>query len=573
MSYFWRLAPALEPEFQNQFPELKPIVLQLLLNRGLTSQQQIDEFLNPDYGTDLHDPFLFVDMEKVVTRILTAIEKRQKIVVYGDYDADGVCATAILASTLKALGADIEIYIPFRETEGYGLNLEAAKSLIEQGTKVLVTVDCGISNFAEVEALTKAGVEVIVTDHHQEPIKLPQAFAIINQNTSRDTYPYKNLAGSGVAFKVAQGLLARHNNFKVKTLPLGWEKWLLDLVAIGTIADMMLILGENRTLVNYGLVVLQKTKRLGLQELMNVANTDLSKIDDRTVGFQIAPRLNAAGRLEHANTAYELLVTEDREEAKRLAQAINTTNQQRQQLTETITQEANQLLGAPGDRKLLAVVGEGWPTGVVGLIAGRLSDAHYRPALVISRFGGEIIGSGRSIEGFNIVKALQQADQYLARYGGHAQACGFTLKDEASLKPFLEKMEQLASEQLSGKQLVKGLEIDAEVKLEDINWELFEEIEKFRPFGEGNRKPRFISHGLTVVETQSVGKDAKHLRLMVNHEKSISRKMIGFGFGHWLGKIKTGDSVDAVFEVDVNEWNGNRELQLKLVDLKLSNSK
>ncbi|MBN1779392.1 MAG: single-stranded-DNA-specific exonuclease RecJ [Candidatus Buchananbacteria bacterium] len=568
----WQIRPKISQKDQDKFPEINPLILQLLANRDLKTQAQIDEFLNPDYGTDLHDPFLFVDMEKAVERIMKGIEKKEKMVVYGDYDADGVSSTAILFSALEAFGADVDVYIPFRETEGYGLNMAAVKKLIDQGVKLIVTVDCGTSNAPEVEELVKNNVDIIITDHHQQPLVMPEAYAIINQNTDRDTYPYKNLCGAGVAFKVVQALTLKQANYQVEQLADGWEKWLLDLVAIGTVADMMKLIGENRTLVKYGLVVLNKTKRPGLQNLIKIANGDkLLNIDEKTIGFQIGPRLNAAGRLDHAGVAYRLLVTEDKEEATKLAENINATNKQRQTLTDLIAQEARTILGEPNGRKLLAAVGDGWPMGVVGLIAGRIADQYYTPTLVISKFGGEIIGSGRSIEGFNIVKALQECDQYLSRYGGHAQACGFTLKDEKQVDEFIAKMTEIATREIGDKVLVPNLEIESEVKLSEINWQLFENLEIFKPFGEGNPKPKFVAKSLNITEIAGVGADNKHLRLMVSQNDENSKKLIGFGFGEWLEKLKVGDLIDVVFEVDVNEWNGNRELQLKIIDLKQSN--
>src|SRR3989344_7518225 len=269
-------------------------------------------------------------MEKAVERILKSIEAKEKIIVYGDYDTDGVSSSVIMVSLIKALGGQVDVYIPFRETEGYGLNAEAVKQIAKNKTDLVITVDCGISNAPEVEILKEKGVDIIITDHHHEPLTIPQAFAILNPNLNREKYPFKPLAGCGVAYKVAQAVIARHKKYKVNQLADGFEKWFLDLVAIGTIADMMDLIGENRTLVTYGLTVLQKTKRLGLKTVLTLSNTPLDKINERTIGFQIAPRLNAAGRLEHANTAYQLLITTNEHDAQQLAESINATNQQRQ---------------------------------------------------------------------------------------------------------------------------------------------------------------------------------------------------------------------------------------------------
>jgi len=564
----WQVAKAIGKTESDKFPEINPVVLQLLFNRGIDSQQKIDEFLNPDYGENLHDPFLFSEMKKAVGRILKAIEDKEKIVVYGDYDADGVTSCALMIELLKNLGSTVDVYIPFRETEGYGLNKEAASELAKKGVQLLITVDCGISNKKEIDLLNKKGVDVIITDHHHEPSEIPNALAVINPNLEKEKYPFKGLTGVGVAFKLAQAIIQKLPNFKVNQLEAGFEKWLLDLVAIGTIADLQPILGENRVLVKYGLIVLQKTKRLGLLKLIELMSSNLTQVDERVVGWQIAPRLNAAGRLNHASSAYQLLITDDAKEAEKLAKALNQTNQERQQLTEKISGEAKVLLGEVKEQKILIVVGQNWPTGIVGLVAGRITDEFHRPSLVISRYNGEIIGSGRSIPEFNIIEAIEKVDEHLSRYGGHAQACGFTIKDEENLEKFIARITELAKTELTGKDITPIIKIDMAIRLEDVNWELFDELEKFIPYGEKNPKPIFLASDLTVVEAQTVGQEKKHMRLMVKHTTPIIRKTIGFCFGDWCSRLKTGDKVDMVFEVDVNEWNGNRELQLKIVDLR-----
>ena len=567
----WLTKPKITTEFLAKFPEINPVVLQLLYNRGLTNQEKIDQFLNPDYGQDLLDPFLFNQMEKAVKRILEAIVKKEKIVVYGDYDADGVCSSAVMVEALKNLGAQVDVYIPFRETEGYGLNASAANDLAEKGTNLVITVDCGISNKKEVDVLNQKGVDVIITDHHHQPLEIPSAYAIINPNLNEEKYPFRSLAGCGVAFKVVQGLVKHHKNFSVKQLPEGFEKWLLDLVAIGTIADIQPLLEENRVLVKWGLVVLNQTKRLGILKLIEKMNNNLTTLDEKSVSWQITPRLNAAGRLNHASFAYQLLITEEVSQAEKMAEEINKTNQQRQQLTDKINFEAKQIIGEVKNQKILVVVGDGWPIGVVGLVAGRLTDEFNLPSLVISRNNGEITGSARSIAEFNVIEAIQKADQLLSRYGGHSQAAGFTLKNEKALKEFTKIMIKLANDSLGDLKLAPSLEIETQVKLAEVDWHFFEELKKFMPYGEKNPKPIFLATDLAVVEAKTVGQDNKHLRLMVKEESGAIKKTIGFGFGHWCDKLRIGDKLDLIFEVDVNEWNGNRELQLKIIDLKLKN--
>lgn len=564
----WQVAKKVSDEVLGRFPELPPLVVQLLINRRLNEQKAIDEFLHPDYGQNIHDPFLFRDMHRAVDRILAAIEQKEKITVHGDYDADGVTATVIAYSTLKALGADVNVYIPHRVTEGYGLNAHTVSELAKLGTKLIVTVDCGISSQPEVDQANKAGIDVIVTDHHEEPPTLPHALAVINPHVSGETYPFHDLSGSGVSFKLASALVVealKRETFK-NTVTEGFEKWLLDLVAIGTIADCVPLLGENRTLVKYGLVVLRKTRRLGLVELATSARVNLPSVDTNAVSFSLVPRLNAAGRIDHANTAFELLITDRTDEAKDIAKSLERTNQQRQRTTEKMVNESKAQIG-DGEKKILFAIGPGWSPGIVGLVAGRLTDQYHRPVLVMGEKDDVVVGSGRSIPGFDITQALINSREYLDRFGGHAAACGFTLA-KVNLEKFLDSL-RVQAETLSDEQLMKSLFIDAEIRLAETDWDLAGHLDQFEPFGEGNHRARFVGYGLEVLDFQRVGQDGKHLKLSVKQGET-TRKLIGFGLGErWGAELELGSVIDAVFELSINEWNGNRELQLKLVDVKL----
>lgn len=555
---------------QVDLPGVNPIIDQLLINRGLDTKEKIQHFFEPDFVRDLHDPFLFKDMSKAAERILKAVESQEKIFIYGDYDADGVCSTAVMSEYLKAIGANFEVYIPFREKEGYGLNLGAAQTIVDSQAKLVITVDCGISNSAEVNFFNSHNVEVIISDHHQQPLVMPEAYAIINPNVSTESYPFKGLTGSGVAFKLVSAMASLQYQYKIThTIP-GWEKWLLDLVAIGTVADLQPLVDENRIFVKYGLMVLNKANRVGLVKMFSLMSSDIKIADEKTIGWQVAPRLNAAGRLNHASVAYNLLVTADENEGTRLAEELNKTNNDRQQLTEKIKAEARSQIGESPSDEMLIVIGDEWPTGVVGLVAGRLTDEFHRPSMVISRFNGEIIGSGRSIPEYNIIAELKKCDQYLKRYGGHPQACGFTVKDEASLSKVSELMKRSAHDQLANLDLRPTLEIDCEVNLEDVDWKMFNLLSQFSPFGEANPKPRFVAYNLTVVELRQVGKDNQHLRLLVKHNSELIKKTIAFSFGDWHDKLNPGDNIDIVFEVDRNDWNGTSELQLRIIDIKKS---
>lgn len=569
----WTVLPKMSEEFKNSFPEIKPVVLQLLCNRKILTQGEIDEFLYPDYGRDAHDPFLFCDMEKAVKRILNAIAKKEKICVYGDYDADGVCATVLLSQTVEILGAKPEVYIPFREKEGYGMNMGAVQEIIERGAKLVITVDCGISNEKEIQELKDKNIDVIVTDHHNPPDKLPGAYAIINPKVRGELYPTTEICGTAVAYKVAQALFSDQSrigfaqtiHFPVK----GYEKWSLDLVAIGTVTDMMILRGESRTLLKYGLIVLNKTRRIGLKALIRVAGIQENSIDPHVIGFQIGPRLNAAGRMGHASTSYELLITKDDATATRLADELNRKNQERQKVTETMFREAVVQAEEQKNNFIIVAYGPLWSPSLVGLVAGKIMEEYHRPVIVMGKNkDGKVVGSGRSIENFNITKALEHCREFFFRFGGHSQACGFTLQDEKNLESFKNKILEYAKTVLQGGDVTPEVFIDLEAELGELSWEAMEAFELFQPFGQGNEKPRVILKNCAVISLQAVGQNGKHLKGNLGDKNGARRSFIGFSLAHWQEKLKPGDAVDIVCEPLINEWNGNREIQLKIIDIR-----
>lgn len=587
----WIVLPPPPEEFNKRHPELPPIVGRLLWNRHLRTQKQIDEFLNPDYLGDLHDPFLFKDMAKAVAIIFAAIDTDKSITVHGDYDADGVCSAAVLVNALKKLGAKkVGVFIPHREIDGYGLNNNTVNYLKNNGTNLIITCDCGVSNFGEVTLAKELGMQVIITDHHVVPEKLPPADAIIHHLVPGETYPDKGMAGCGVAFKLVQGLLHEHQKTH-KTLADGqthesYEKWQLDLVTLATIGDMVPLFGESRTLVRYGLTVLNKTKNIGIKKLLRVAGVvdengkaKRGAFDAHTVGFQLVPRLNAAGRMDHANSAFALLTTEDEAEAEKLALQLNKNNTDRQKITEQMVGQARAQIKQTGqeNNKIIFVLGEKWPTGILGLVAGKLKDEYYKPVLVMSLVDGEINGSGRSIAEFDVIKTLQKNEQFFSKFGGHPQACGFSLKSPEVLEEFKTVLLKRAEEILAGFELIPQIDIDTEINLEDVDWRLYDLLQKFEPFGQGNEEPKYLASGLTVMEISPVGQDGKHLRLLVKHNTHLVKKTIGFGLGDihrhpddWKVNLHPGDKIDMVFKISVNEWNGNRELELSIEDIKKS---
>jgi single-stranded-DNA-specific exonuclease len=568
----WLVKPKISLELVAKFPEINPVVLQLLNDRGLDTQEKIDEFLYPDYSQDIHDPYLFSQMAKAVDRIFEAKSKNQNVIIYGDYDADGVCGSAILARTFKKLGLNFEVYIPHRETEGYGLNKQAVKTFKEKNINLIISVDCGVANIEETKLANECGIDVIITDHHHLPDELPPAYAIIHPLIDQK-YPFKYLAGGGVGFKLAQALIKDSRSGVQEQYKESFEKWLLDLVAISTIGDMVPLIGENRTLVKHGLIVLSKTKNLGLQQLIEVANINVQKIDAYVVGFQIAPRINAAGRMAHANNAYQLLITENIEEAITISSQLNKRNTERQQFTEKLIQEAKARLGEVSDEiPILFVAGDkGWSAGLIGLVASKLTNEYCRPSIALGFDGEKYVASGRSIEEFNLIEAIDKFGSLLLRYGGHAGAAGFSIKPE-NLEEFKKKITAYAAKKLKGVKFLQTIAIDAEMVLKEINWDLVNALMQFEPYGDTNYRPRFLIKDLRLATIDTVGQDSKHLRLLVRQD-NVDKKVICFGFGELFGQLKINDLIDAVVEVGVNEWNGNQEIQLSLIDWRKGGSK
>lgn len=562
--------PVIGDDFIKNNSEYNKIILQLLFNRGLSGQPDIERFFKPDKN-NLYDPFLFKDMAAAVALVINHLKAGNLIVIYGDYDADGVTAVAALVEVLNILKAKTVVYIPARTSEGYGLNKKAIDELGQSGAKLIITVDNGIRNKNEVNYAKAAGLDVIITDHHEVPVNRSDWPDCLILNPKADSYPFKYLAGVGVAFKLAQALILSSrldDKLKVRL-----EEKILDLVAIGTVADMMSLKNENRILVHEGLKVLNRGKRLGIKELIKVAQINGGQaIKAFNIGWQIAPRLNSAGRLDHANTAYELLIIRDQAEAEAIARKLNEKNSARQKLTEEIFSQAKKLVepNLPDDKILIAVAPgvltdncEVWPEGVMGLVAGRLCEAYSRPALVITKFSRQIKGSGRSIDEFNLMAAIEQASEYLERFGGHAAACGFTLKSQEDLNGFADKIKRLANEALASVELKPKILIEAEIDLTDISDELLEDLEKFEPFGEDNERPKFLSRGLGIRDKVSMGANGQHVKFRFG-----SIWAVAFGQAENFKDFKIGDKVDAVFYLEFNEFNGRRAAQMKIVDIK-----
>ena len=562
----WQIAPPVSSLIQTRFPNYNPLIVQILYNRGITTPEQAEIFLAPAIFES--SPFQMHGMNQAVDRIRRAIRADEPMAVYGDFDVDGVTATALLVQALQSLGAKVRPYIPHRIDEGYGLNTEALQQLLDQGVRVVITVDCGVRSLDEVAFGTRIGLDMIVTDHHAPSETLPDAFVVLNPKQPQCKYPTKELSGAGVAFKLAQALLRADE----KT-PLGKgalaisEDMLVDLVALGTVADLVPLTGENRALVQRGLASLRQSERPGLQALMRRAALKTETIDAGTIGFVIGPRLNAAGRMESALRAYELLITQYPAEADQLAIQLDNTNRERQNLTLQMTNKAHDAVASIADSQhLLFVAAPDFPEGIVGLIASRLAEEFYRPAVAVHQGEDESRGSARSISEFNIVDALDECRDLLVRHGGHAMAAGFTVRNE-NLPALQSRLREIAERKLADTELVPTLNVDAIAPLAEMNLKLADTLSKFAPFGYGNREPIFASRNVAVPDARIVGTD--HLKLMVSDGQTVM-DAIAFRQGSWLGQLPP--RIDVAYQLEAQVWNGRTRLQLNVKDIQPANA-
>jgi len=553
--YRWNLLPPAPEGFLADNAGLPPLVVQLLFNRGLTDLSQLPSFLAGDKSLSA-SPFLLPDMPRAVARIFQALLSGEQIAIYGDYDADGITATAVLVKGLSGLGGNAVPYIPHRLTEGYGLRKAALENLARQGVSLVITVDCGITSIDEVKKARRLGLDVIITDHHTPLPELPPALAIVNPRLPGSAYPFAELTGVGVAFKLLQAVYQS----------VGREEelaGLMDLVALGTIADMAPLLGENRYLVKEGLKLINASPRLGIRELIAQAGLSTGDLDAECVSWTIAPRLNAAGRLDHAMASYQLLMTESPEEANRLARGLEQKNAERQKLTSTTLARAREQVMARGIVPLLLAGDSEYFVGVAGLVASRLAEEFYRPAVVV-RVGEKVSsGSCRSIPEFNIIAALKESSHLLSQFGGHSQAAGFTLPTR-NLARFQEALLTLATVQLAGADLRSRLDIDAEVSLPDLVGDTYQITRQLAPFGRGNPLPTFISRRASVMDCRTMGNGGEHLRLKLRQGNAIW-DAVAFRLGNCLSQINS--TIDIVYNLELDRWRGKETLRLNILDL------
>ncbi len=550
----WKLLPSIPDKHLVATSGLSPLIVQLLYNRGLTEPSQFESFITADKRLS-GNPLLLPDMHQAVARIYQALLSGENIAIYGDFDVDGITGTVLLTQGLSILGGKTTPYIPHRFTEGYGLRTEALEKLYRQGISLVITVDCGITALPQVKKARRMGLDIIITDHHTPLPEIPPAIATINPKLPYSAYPFSDLAGVGVALKLLQALFQS----------IGKEKQLdelMDLVALGTVADMMPLLGENRYLVKQGLKLINAAPRLGVREIITQTGLNIGSVDTKSISWVIAPRLNAAGRLAHAMSSYKLLTTDSPQEAQELSTWLEQKNTERRRLTDKALAKARKQILAERISSLLIASDSDCPAGIVGLVASRLSEEFYRPAVVIKT--GELTsgGSCRSIPEFDIIAALNQCSRLLSRFGGHSQAAGFTLltKNLPRLKQWLS---QLAATQLAGLDLRPSLDIDAEVTLPDLGGDTFQVIQQLAPFGRGNPLPTFLSRRVEVIDCRTMGSNGEHLRLKLQ-QGSMVWDGVSFGLGNLLAEVSS--PLDIVYNLEVDRWGGEEKLRLNILD-------
>lgn len=558
----WRIMPG-QPTTESELSTalgVHPIVAKLLVNRGITTVAAGTEFLHGTLDT-LLDPFGLKGMTEAVAAIEKALAAKEPIVVYGDYDVDGITATSLLYRFLKKCDAQVSYYIPERQSEGYGLNAEALEHIIEQGAKLVITVDCGISSH-DIVAGVKDRLPMIITDHHNAPEIIPNSVAVINPKQPGCLYEDKNLSGVGVAFKLCQALWLKRTG----------QPYLddLDIVALGTVADVVPLIGENRVIVEAGLRKMNDAPNLGIAALIDVAGLNDKKITAGHIGFTLAPRLNAAGRVTHATRAVELLTTADPDTAQAVAEELQATNMERQAIERSIHEEARLDVVNQGDGadKVIVVAGEGWHPGVIGIVASRLVEEFYKPTMVISVHDGIGKGSCRSIENCNIYEALKSAEDLLLQFGGHHQAAGFSI-DEANIPALRERLTQYCKEHLTDEDYVPIVDIDATMTADDVNIELIDQIGTLEPYGMGNSTPIFALPDVTVRDVYLMGHQKNHCKIILDGPGDTALDAIAWQGEAYHSEIYPGESVRVAFSLQKNEWQGRVTPQLIIQDISL----
>jgi len=548
----WKILPPVPDEYLNA-SDFSPLVAQLLYNRGV-KPEEIDPFLSADRRLE-GNPFLLPDISQAVSRVYKAVLAREKIAVYGDFDVDGVTAIVILVEGLSRLGAEVITYIPDRVNEGHGLKISALEKLQAQGASLVITVDCGVTDLTEVKQAREMGMDMIITDHHIPLGSLPQAVAVIDPKRKDSMYPYPDLAGAGVAFKFLQALFHKDSREK-------WLAGLMELVVLATVTDLVTLVGENRYLVKKGLRELNNSSRVGIQEMGKLAGLKPGELDAKDISWVLGPRLNAAGRMDNASTSYQLLTTQSPEEARLLALELERRNAERQKLTKEVLSRAREKLAAKLHLPVLIDGDESYSIGVIGLVAGKLLDEFYKPAIIIS-LGPELCqGSCRSIAEFDVTAALGECHNLLTTFGGHPLAAGFTVTRQ-NLAQLEECITRLATDQLGQLDLRPEIVIDAELLLSTFTGETFNLIQKLSPFGRGNPQPTFLTRQVEVIECRNFGSQGEWLRLKLK-QGNVTWQAVDFKSQRTREEIPS--YIDIVYNLEKSRWNGEEVLGLNLRD-------
>lgn len=563
----WKIHKRIPKAIDKRLEDYPSIVRQLLFNRGITKRKEVREYLDPKKVV-FYNPRKIYDIKKAAQIILDCIKSKRKIFIHGDFDVDGICSTAILWDFLyRQLKADVLPYVPSRFDEGYGMSDESLSNIKDQGGEVVITVDCGIKDHDLVKKWRKKGLEFVITDHHELEKKngkviLPdEALAVVHPRHPKGDYPFGEISGATVVWNLVNIIVELGNiDFDIDNY--------LDLVTLSVICDVMPLIKENRAIVKRGLERLKNTKRIGLRRLIFDAGIEPSDINTYHIGFIIGPRLNAAGRLDHAIDAVKLLVTMSYSKAREISDKLNRLNKERQRIQEDIFKSAIKQIEESGmERKLYFVWGDDWAEGVIGIVAGRISEIYNRPVLIATNKKGKFTGSARSSNKYNIIEAISSQSKLLDRFGGHPQAAGFTVKSEV-IEQFRDNLLEIADRDLSDKDIKKEYTADMGVNLDDIDWDTLKWIDRFAPFGFGNEKPRFVLKNIRLSNVVFVGSEGKHLKFGIKNNSNTFLSGIGFGLGDEFKNITSGDKVDILFSLEVNVWNGQEKLQLNVKDIR-----
>lgn len=535
---------------------ISEVLARILVNREITKEEGVKVFLEPTRN-DFYDPLLLPDMKKAVDRIIKAIETKEKVVIFGDYDVDGITSVTVLKKFLKERGLETGYYIPNRLEEGYGLNQNAIEKIKEEKYTLMITVDCGISSINEIEECNKLGIQTIITDHHEQAEKIPNAYAVVDAKRKDNQYPFRELAGVGVVFKLIQAIS--------KELGLEDKEYLkyLDIVAIGTISDIVPLVDENRVIAKLGLRLVEMTRNIGLKELINTLG--YSKIDSNTISFGVAPRINACGRMGHQEEALKLFLTDNIVEAKDITRNLNKYNTERQEKEKEILRQALEELKNEDleNKSTIVLGGDNWYHGVIGIVASKITESFFKPTILIDFEDGEGKGSGRSIPGFDLHEALNYSSEHLEKFGGHAMAVGLTIKKE-EFENFKSKFEEIAKIK-NVKQIQPIIKIDSQITRKDFNFETIKEIKKLEPFGEKNERPKFLYKNLKINSIRALS-EGKHLKLTLKDDNFMI-DAIGFNLGSLASEFLIGDKVDVVGTLEENNYNGMEKIQINIKDI------